>query len=139
MKDFASNIAIRPVIAPAANADLGTTPLVGAVIDRQGFESLTYAIATGTLSDTDATYTVLLEESDASDMSGANEVADADMIGTEAAAGFTYANDGVTRKLGYIGHKRYTRLTITPAGANSGNSPIAAIAILGNAHTRPVA
>lgn len=139
MKDFASNIAIRPVIAPADNADLGTTPLVGTVIDRQGFESLTYAIATGTLSDADATYTVLLEESDASDMSGANAVADADMIGTEAAAGFTYANDGVTRKLGYIGHKRYTRLTITPAGANSGNSPIAALAILGNAHTRPVA
>lgn len=28
-------------------------------------------------------------------------------------------------------------LTITPAGADSGNSPIAAVAILGNPHTPP--
>ncbi len=138
MRDFANNIAIRPVIAPAANTDLGTTPLVGAVIDGLGFEGLTYGIVTGTLSDADATYTVLLEESDES---GANftAVADEHLIGTESAAGFVFSDDGETRKLGYIGHKRYTRLTITPAAANSGNSPIAAVAILGHAHSRPVA
>lgn len=138
MRDFANNIAVRPVIAPAANTDLGTTALVGTVIDRLGFEGLTYAIITGTLSDADATYTVLLEESDES---GANftAVSDANMIGTEAAAGFVFSDDGETRKLGYIGNKRYTRLTITPAAANSGNSPIAAIAILGHAASRPVA
>lgn len=138
MRDLANNLAIRPVIAPAVNTDIGTTPLVGTVIDRLGFESLCYAIVTGTLSDADATYTVLLEESDASG-SGFAAVADSDLIGTEATAGFTFADDGETRKLGYIGDKRYTRLTITPAGANSGNSPIAAVAILGNAVERPVA
>jgi hypothetical protein len=139
MRDFANNIAVRPVIAPAVNTDLGTTPLVGTIIDRLGFESLTYAIITGALTDADATYAVLLEESDAANMGGAAAVADKDMIGTEAAAGFTFDDDGETRKLGYIGNKRYTRLTITPAAANSGNSPIAAVAILGNAHDRPVA
>ena len=138
MRDMANSLTIRPVIAPAANANLGTTPLVGTVIDRLGFDSLVYAIQTGTLSDADATYTTLLEESDASG-SGFTAVADADMIGTEAAASFTYANDGVVRKLGYIGNKRYTRLTVTPAAADSGNSPIAAIAILGNAYSRPAA
>jgi hypothetical protein len=139
MRDFANNIAVLSVIAPAANNDLGTTPLVGAIIDRLGFESLTYAIATGALTDANATYSVLLEESDAANMDGASAVADADLIGTEAAAGFTYANDGVVRKLGYVGNKRYTRLTITPAGADDGDSPIAAVAILGNANNRPVA
>lgn len=138
MRDQANNLTVRPVIAPAANADLGTTPLVGTVIDRAGYESLTYAIITGTLSDANATYAVLLEESDDSGMSGATAVADADLIGTEAAAGFTYANDGVTRKLGYVGNKRYTRLTITPTGADSGNSPIAPVAILGRPHLAPV-
>ena len=138
MRDHANNLTVRPVIAPADNADLGTTPLVGSIIDRSGYETLTYAIITGTLSDANATYAVLLEESDDSGMSGATAVADADMIGTEAAAGFTYANDGVTRKLGYVGDKRYTRLTITPTGADSGNSPIAAIAILGRPHSAPV-
>jgi hypothetical protein len=137
MRDQANNITIRLVIAPAINTDLGTTPVVGSIIDRLGYESLTYRIITGTLSDANATYAVLLEESDDSGMSGANAVADADLIGTEAAAGFTYANDGVTRKLGYIRNKRYTRLTVTPTGADSGNSPIAAVAILGNPDIRP--
>lgn len=137
-KDLYNGISILPVIVPAANSNLGTTPLVGTVIDRKGFEALTYAIVTGTLSDVDATYAVLLEHSDLSG-SGFVAVPDADLLGTEAAAGFTFANDGVARKLGYIGKKRYTRLTITPAAADSGNSPIAAIALLGMPHLAPVA
>ena len=139
MRDLASNIELRPVIAPAANANLGSTPLVGSIIDRLGFNSLVYAISTGALTDADATYAVLLEESDASNMAGSNPVEDAYLTGTEAAAGFTFANDGVTRKLGYRGPKRYTRLTVTPTGANSGDSPISAVAILGDASVRPVA
>lgn len=135
MRDFANNIAIRPVIAPVVVSD--NTAAVGNVIDRLGFESVTYGIITGVLADADATFTTLLEESDASG-SGFTAVADADMIGTEAAASFTFANDGVTRKLGYIGNKRFTRLTITPA-ANSASAPVAAVAILGHAHERPVA
>jgi hypothetical protein len=138
MRDHANNITIRPVIAPGTYTDAGTTPWVGAIIDKAGYETLTYAIVTGTLSDANATYAVLLEESDASNMDGAAAVADADLIGTEAEAAFTYANDGVSRKLGYVGNKRYTRLTITPTGADSGNSPIAALAILGRPHAVPV-
>ncbi|MFG1282275.1 hypothetical protein [Xanthobacter autotrophicus] len=134
MRDLASNIAIRAVIAPVVVSD--NTAAVGTVIDRLGFDSLAYVIATGTLADADATFAVLLEESDASG-SGFAAVADADMIGTEATAGFTFADDGKVRKLGYIGHKRYTRLTITPTG-NSGSAPIAAVAILGHASARPV-
>ena len=137
-KDLYNDFTLRPVITPAANANLGTTPLVGTVIDSKGYESLTYGLITGVLSDVDATYTALLEESDASG-SGFTAVADADMLGTEAAAGFTFAADGATRKLGYIGKKRYTRLTITPAAADSGNSPIGAIAILSRPHLAPVA
>lgn len=138
MRDFANNIAVRPVIPPAAYADIGTTPIVGTVIDRLGYESLTYCIVTGTLSDANATYAVLLEESDEPG-TGFAPVADADLIGTEAAAGFTFGNDNVTRKLGYVGNKRYTRLTITPTGADDGDSPIAAIAVLANGRSRPVA
>jgi len=139
MRDRYNNIAVRSVIAPAANANLGTTPLVGAIIDTSGFGSLTYVIQTGTLTDADATYAVLLEESDAADMTGATAVADAALLGTEAAAGFTFANDGVVRKLGYVGSRRYTRLTITPTGADSGNSPISAVALLGHPASAPVA
>lgn len=70
-------------------------------------------------------------------MSGANAVADADMIGTEALAGFQFDDDNEVRKLGYVGAKRYTRLTITPSG-NGGDAPITALAVLAHPHTAPV-
>jgi len=65
-------------------------------------------------------------------------VDDAHLVGTEAAAAFNFADDGEVRKLGYVGNKRYTRLTVTPSG-NSGSAPIAAMAILGNPADAPVA
>ena len=136
MRDMANNVTPKPVLAPAVGTD--DTPLVGAIIDRLGYDSLTYLIQTGTLADAGATWTVLLEESDDSGMSGASAVADADLIGTEALASLTQANDGVCRKLGYVGSKRYTRLTITPSG-NAGNAPISAMALLGMPYSRPTA
>lgn len=104
---------------------------------------MTYIIATGAIPDVDATFAVLLEESDAANMAGANAVADADMIsqlaGTapEAAAGFQFDDDNEIRKLGYIGNRRYTRLTITPA-ANASATLIAAVAVLGRPDSAPV-
>lgn len=132
MNDVTPKVAIAPVVAT------DNTALVSAVIDTLGYNSATFVIATGTLADADATFAVLLEEGDASDLSGGNAVADADLIGTEALAGFTFADDSETRKLGYKGSKRYLRLTVTPSG-NTGNAPIAAIAILGHANARPTA
>lgn len=139
MRDNFHNLKFVPVIDPATNTNLAS-PLVGAVVDRAGFESVTYVIQTGDLDDTAATYAVLLEESDEDTFGGEeNAVADADLIGTEADAGFDQAADVETRKLGYKGHKRYTRLTITPTGAGAGDSPISALCVLGHAHDRPVA
>lgn len=136
MRDQSNSITPKPVLAPAVGTD--DTALVGAIIDRLGYDSLTYLIQTGTLADAGATWTVLLEESDDSGMSGAAAVADADLIGTEALASFTQASDGVCRKLGYVGNKRYTRMTITPSG-NGGNAPVSAMALLGHPYVRPTA
>ncbi len=134
MKDLHSKIHPLKVITPVVVTD--NTAQVGTIIDRQGYDSLTYVIVTGTLADADATFAVLLEEGDQSNLSDAAPVADADLIGTEALAGFTFADDGETRKLGYKGNKRYTRLTITPSG-NTGNAPIAAVALLGHPALAP--
>ncbi len=127
MRDSFNNIHPITCIAPVVIGD--DTPSAGATIDRQGYDSLTYVIATGTLADIDATFAILLEESDDSGMSGASAVADSDLLGTETLAGFTFTHDDETRKLGYIGDKRYTRLTLTPTN-NSGNAPVAVVAIL---------
>lgn len=127
--DLYNTIKAVPSIAPQVQTN-SDTAIVGAIIDHLGFNSSTYVVQTGTLTDANATTTFLLEESDDSGMSGAAAVADADLLGTEAGSAVTFANDGVTRKLGYRGRKRYTRLTITPSGNDSGAIPISAMCIL---------
>lgn len=119
-------------LAPAANNNLSTTPLVSAIIDCADAMATECVIMTGALTDADAVYSVLLEEGDDSSLSDNTAVADADMLtmtaGTapETAAAFDYTNDGVVRRIGYVGIKRYIRLTITPTTtANSGDTPIA--------------
>jgi hypothetical protein len=97
---------------------------------------VTYVIATGTLADADATFTVLLEEGDAANMSDAATPAAADLLGTAALASFIFSDDDKVFKIGYIGSKRYTRLTITPA-ANTSAGALCAVAILGHAAMKP--
>jgi hypothetical protein len=128
MKDRFNHQHPLRAISPVVVTD--NTAQVGQIIDRQGYEALTYVIVTGTLADADATFTVLLEEGDQANMSDAVAVDDKYLLGTELLAGFDFGDDNETRKLGYIGNKRYTRLTITPVN-NTGNAPIAAVAILG--------
>lgn len=134
MKDLMNKIHVARAISPVSVAD--NTAQVSQIIDRQGYESVTFAIATGSLADADATFAVLVEEGDAANLSDAAAVADADLLGTEALAGFTFGDDDETRKIGYIGSKRYTRLTITPA-ANAAAAVIAAVAILGHPQIVP--
>jgi len=141
MRDEANNKQLKRCISPVSVGD--NTAQVGQIIDILGFQSLTYLIALGSIADADATFTALLEESDASDMSGSNAVADSDMIsqtvGTapEAAASFQFDSDNQVRKLGYIGTKRYTRLTITPAN-NASAALMSAVAVLGHPDVKPV-
>lgn len=131
--DLASNITPKRVISPVSVAD--NTAQVGTVVDSQGFGSVTYVIATGSIADADATFTVLLEESDASG-SGFTAVADDDLIGTEVLAAFQFDDDNECRKLGYRGVKRYTRLTITPVN-NASAALISAVAILASPQVAP--
>lgn len=128
MEDLHNNIHLKRVISPVSVAD--NTAQVGEIVDRQGYQSLEYVIATGSLADADATFTVLLEEGAAANLSDAAAVADKDLLGTEALASFVFSDDDKVFKLGYVGNKRYTRLTITPA-ANASAGLFSAIAILG--------
>lgn len=125
MRDLYNNL---KVIGAKVAAPTDNTAIVGPIIDTKDFRAVMYAIATGTLADADATFTTLMEESDASDMSGATAVADADMHGTEAAASFNYSNDDAVFKIGYRGSKRYCRLTVTPA-ANASAAPVTIMAL----------
>ena len=137
MRDLFNNIHPLRAISPAA-ATTDNTAWVSQIIDTKGFDSLTFLLLAGSLADADATFTVLVEDGDDSGLSDAAAVADDFLLGTEALAGFTFADDNETRKIGYVGPKRYVRLTVTPAN-NTGNAFVTAIALLGHPMIAPTA
>lgn len=124
-----------PVLAPVAVALADNTEQLSAAIDVRGAREVTFVIVTGTLEDANATFTVEVRECDTSD-GVFTAVADADLVGTEALASFTYANDSVCRKIGYKGNKGFVKLSITPAN-NTGNAPLAAIVELSELALEP--
>ena len=84
-----------------------------------GYDGAMLAINIGANTDTNATFAVLIEDSDNNSSWAA--VADEYLNGTEALAGFQFDDDNELRKIGYSGIKRYLRATITPSGNDSGN------------------
>ena len=138
MRDLMNSIHTVPLIAPVA-ARTDNTAIVSAIIDTRGFGSCTLVLVTGTNTDANATFAVLVEDGNDSGLGDNGAVADADLLGTEALAGFTFADDVECRKIGYVGPKRYVRLTVTPTGNDSGNIFIAGVAILGHPTMAPTA
>lgn len=125
MSQFHPVVAVPPGTAPTDN-----TPIVSAIIDAMGFGSLTFLIQLGTLADADATFTVAWEHGNQPNLSDATAATADELCGTLALAGFTAADDGEARKIGYCGNKRFHRLTITPAG-NGAAANVAVLALLG--------
>lgn len=124
--DLANKLDVKRGLSPVA-AGTDNTAMVSQVLDTQGAMGVAFLILIGANTDADATFAVLMEESD---QSGSNfaAVADNDLNGTEALASFTAADDdNKVRKLGYRGSKRYVRVTITPTGNNSGNVFVAGV------------
>lgn len=137
MRDLMNEIHTVRGLSPVASA-ADDTALVTEVVDRLGYDSLTFLIATGALPDADATFAVLVEHGDAANLSDAAAVADEELVGTEALAGFIFSDDNKTRKIGYRGNKRYVRLTITPTN-NASASLLCVIPVLGHPHITPTA
>ena len=146
MHELHNNLLATLGLAPQVASD--NTALSTAIVDLKGYQSVEFYILTGTLADADATFAVTLSHRDAVDSESApttitdSAAADADcLIGTLAAAGFTFAADNAVKRVGYSpdrgAGKRFVRLTITPSG-NSGNAPLAVLA-LRLPRTRPVA
>lgn len=137
MRDLFTRLNFRRAIAPAA-AVADNTAFVSAILDRSGYESAGVVIQAGAIADADATVVALLEHGDEANLSDAAAVPDTQLIGTEALAGLTFADDNAVRKLGYLGSKRYLRLTLTPAN-NAGNIFLSATWVLGDGRFAPEA
>lgn len=126
---------IRRAIEPQSGA-ANNNAIVSQIIDRAGYEALEFLIALGSIADVDATFTVLVEDGAAANLSDAAAVDDKFLLGTEAEASFQFDSDNGVRKIGYIGGKRYVRLTITPAN-NTGAWLVSVLAQLGGARHKP--
>lgn len=133
-RDLHYNISPKRAISPVSVSD--NTALVSQIINLAGHESLEFVILAGQLADADATFTVLVEDGAAPNLSDASAVDDKFLLGTEAQASFKFDSDDKVFKIGYVGPKQYVRLTITPA-ANTGAALIAAVAVLGHPRNRP--
>jgi hypothetical protein len=128
---------VRRGISPAA-AVADNTAFVSQICDTLGYESSEFVILTGALADADAVFTTLVEDGDDPALADAAAVEDKFLLGTEALASFTFAEDNKARKIGYVGPKRYWRVTITPAN-NAGNAFIAGAFINGHPRSAPTA
>lgn len=134
MRDLFSNIKCSLAEPPVA-AVTDNTAKVSEILDTANFGSAVFVGVMGTNGDADCTYTVLVEHSDDSGMSGATAVPDEQLHGVEA-MGLDFASDNKVFKIGYCGDKRYLRVTVTPAN-NTGNFFFAGVWIQGHPRSGP--
>lgn len=130
--DLHSNIDDRIAVNPLAIASNTTT--VGNIIDTLGFESLSFIIAMGTI--TDGAYAFVLEEGEDSGLSDVTTVIADDTLG--ALTGFVAADDNSTKRVGSVGKKRYQRLSIVSTAVTTGVNMASAVAVLSNPLAAPV-
>ena len=102
---------ISPVAVGTTGASNGST---GKIIDRRGYKGVEFIVSFGTVTATNATYTLILKEGDVTGTM--TSIADGDLIGTEAGAciGATATrtsgtSKNVTKRVGYKGLKRYVQ------------------------------
>lgn len=127
MRDLMNQLHLQPAFVPKAAVTDGTAQ-VSLTCDLRGYDSAMLALVTGTLTDADAVWSVLIEESD-DDSTYTTATA---LVGTAALAGFQFDSDSKCRKIGYVGTKRYIRATIDDTTANTGNLFVAGVWVLGN-------
>lgn len=135
MKDLASNIKCSLAEPPVA-AVTDNTPFVSTILDTAGFGSAVFVGIFGTNTDADATFTVLVEDGNNSSLNDNAAVADEHLVGVEA-MGLDYADDNKVFKIGYVGPKRYVRVTITPANNGAGNIFFAGVWVQGHPRKAP--
>ncbi len=134
LKDLYNKTILSTAIPPQTISN--NTAVQSQIIDCRGFEYLHFIIATGTLTDADATFSVLIQHGDNPALSDATDAPDDCLYSTEADSGFIFSSDNQIREIGYKVCKRYARITITPSN-NSADAVFAVKAILAGSPIQP--
>jgi len=139
-RDLHNNVDIVAVIPPITVGTTGTGR-TGSVIDTRGYDAVELAINYGAITATAATFTVTVLEGDVTGTM--TSVANGDLLGTESAAGLAAAvrvdgsTENVSKRIGYIGSKRYLRADVESTA--TAGTPISVNAVLTRAARAPVA
>lgn len=119
----------------------GTTASAGNIIDMQGFESLTYVVYTGLVTDagTASGFGFEVQESDTTANADFTAVADADLLGAESDLTVTSdtADEQLIGSIGYVGNKRYVRIVAT--GTSGTDAVVVVAAVKGHGASQGVA
>lgn len=107
------------------------TTTSGAIIDTAGYESLEFYIHTATI--TDGTFVAQLWHGSDSGLSDAVQLTGEEVLGSVS---IVAADDNVSRRIGYVGKKRYVQLRMVSTGVTTGGS-LGAHAVLGTPHHGP--
>ena len=134
MRDLKSNVSVIEAI----NAqDVGTTGTgrTSAAIDLAGYNSALVVANYGAITATGAVFTLEVTEGDTTGGTF-TAVADADLVGTEAAAGLAAATrvdgstENVSKSIGYVGNKRYIKVQISSTA--TAGTPVSASVVRGH-------
>ena len=141
MKDLYNNLEVVSIIDPVTVTD-GSVPAAVGGIDLAGFNSalIVYSVGTevGELSDS-LYHTLKLEHADDDGTGSAGDysaVAAADVLGVTPAQGIIFTiddpeKDNAVYKCGYVGGKRFLKITAAEEGATAG-CPISVVLIKGH-------
>lgn len=134
MRDIHNEIEARVAKGVVRQTDADTA-IVSNIIDTANYNSLEFLIITGDLTDTNVVIATTLHHGDDASLTDAAVVPAAERAGDLPA--FVAGDDNVVKKVGYVGGKRYVRLTLTPTGNDSGNVDVAVVALLAGARKQP--
>jgi len=123
---------IKPVNAMDLTVVAGAAVVVGEIIDTLGYQGIAFVPRIDNY--LDGLFTPLVEDGDNAALADAAAVSDTFLIGTEAMCG-AYLSDYGISSIGYVGKKRYVRLTLIATLDPTGD--VSADAILGYALHEP--
>jgi hypothetical protein len=122
IKDLHSNVRTKTVISPLAIGANATK--TGLVVDRQGYGGVEFIASYGAVTTTGTVVTLVVKEGDVTGTM--TSVADASLLGTEALASLLAATPRtagttkeVTKRIGYVGNKRYVSVDAVQTGVTS--------------------
>ena len=122
IKDLHNNVRTKTVISPLAIGANATK--TGLIIDRQGYGGVEFIASYGAVTTTGTIVTLVVKEGDVTGT--LTSVADTDLLGTEALASLLAATPRaagttkeVTKRIGYVGNKRYVQVNAVQTGVTS--------------------